>query len=203
MKEISISFILNNMNDENNYEDDIWKICLDEKGKRYKRKDIATALKKLTTLGFLKKNKISSTDKYYTKISYSNPEDYLGFVNDLIFTNESKIKESIKKLENKKIFADISKDINSYKLNKTIKTHFEKLLESFSNMTEISSSILLVKYTTNNTKFKKQLTTCHEEIKETLEFVSKKIIINRKANEIILLKRQFTGRIPNTGYLKL
>ena len=70
-------------------------------------------------------------------------------------------------------------------------------------MTEISSSILLVKDTTNNTKFKKQLTTCHEEIKETLEFVSKKIIINRKANEIILLKRQFTGRIPNTGYLKL
>jgi hypothetical protein len=203
MKEISISFILNNTNDENNYEDDIWKICLDEKGKRYKRKDISTALKKLTVLGFIKKNKISSTDKYYTKISYSNPEDYLGFVNDLIFSNESKIKESIKKLENKKIFADISKDINSYKLNKTIKTHFEKLLDSFSNMTEISSSILLVKDSTNNTKFKKQLTTCYEEIKETLEFVSKKIIIDRKANEIILLKRQFTGRIPNTGHLKL
>mgnify|MGYP003991478555 FL=1 len=40
MKEISITHILNNMNDENNYADDIWKACLDKKGKRYKRKDI-------------------------------------------------------------------------------------------------------------------------------------------------------------------
>ena len=203
MKEISISFILNNMNNENNYEDDIWKTCLDEKGKRYKRKDISTALKKLTVLGFLKKNKISSTDMYYTKISYLNPEDYLGFVNDLIFTNESKIKESLRKLENKKIFVDISKDINSYKINKSTKNHYEKLLDSFSNLSEISSSILLVKDTTSNTKFKKQLTSCNDEIKETLDHIDKKIIENRKANEIILLKRQFTGRIPNSGHLKL
>ena len=203
MKEISISFILNNMNEENNYEDDIWKTCLDEKGKRYKRKDISTALKKLTNLGFLKKNKISSTDKYYNKIHYSNPEDYVGFVNNLIFTNESKIKGSLKKLKDRKVFVDISKDINSYKLSKHTRIYYEKLLESFSNMTEVSSSILLVKETSTNEKFKKQLTVCDKEIKETLEQINQEIMMDRKASEIILLKRQFSGRIPNPGYLKL
>ena len=39
MREIPISLLLKNMSDESNYADDIWKICLDEKGKRYKRKD--------------------------------------------------------------------------------------------------------------------------------------------------------------------
>ena len=68
MKEISITHILNNMNDDNNYADDIWKTCLDKKGKRYKRKNISNSLRKLEQLGFVKKIKISSTDNYYNKL---------------------------------------------------------------------------------------------------------------------------------------
>ena len=127
----------------------------------------------------------------------------MGFVNNLIFTNESKIKGSLKKLKDRKVFVDISKDINSYKLSKHTRIYYEKLLESFSNITEISSSILLVKETSTNEKFKKQLAVCDKEIKETLEQINQEIMMDRKASEIILLKRQFSGRIPNPGYLKL
>ena len=203
MKEILISQLLKNMNEENNYEDDIWKTCLDKKGKRHKRKDISNALKKLQGLGFIKKIKISSTDSYYNKLQYSNPEDYLGFVNDIIFSNESKIKNALRRLENKKIFVDISKNINSYKLAKNTKNDYEKLLESLSNMTEISSAIQLVMDTKISEKVKNQLNICKDEIKETVEQTKQKIIINRKSNEIILLERGFAGRIPNPGYLKL
>ncbi len=203
MKEISISLLLKNINNECNYEDDIWKTCLDEKGKRYKRKDISNSLKKLVVLGFIKKIKISSTDTYYNKTHYSNPEDYVGFVNNIIFSNESKIKESLKRLENKKIFVDISKDINSYKLGKNTKDDYEKLLNAFSNMTELSSSILLVKATSSSEKLKKQLTLCNDEIKETLDLANRKVSAERKSNEIILLERRFAGRIPSAGCLKL
>ena len=57
MKEIRILQLLEIMNKENNYADDIWKACLDKKGKRHKRKDISNSLKKLQWLGFIKKNK--------------------------------------------------------------------------------------------------------------------------------------------------
>ena len=203
MKEIAISSLLKNMSDENNYSDDIWKSCLDKKGKRYQRKDITHSLKKLEILGFIKKNKISSTDVYYNKIQYSNPDDYLGFVNNIIFENESKIKESLKKLEDKKIFVDISKDLISYKLKKISKIHYEQLLNAFSNLTELASSILLVKETSNNEKLKNQLSLCHDEIKETLEKTNDKIIAERKSTERIIIERRFAGRIPSAGCLKL
>ena len=203
MKEISISSLLKNMSDENNYSDDIWKSCLDKKGKRYQRKDITHSLKKLEMLGFIKKNKISSTDVYYNKIHYSNPDDYLGFINNIIFENESKIKESLKKLEDKKIFVDISKDLISYKLKKISKIHYEQLLNAFSNLTELASSILLVKETSNNEKLKNQLSLCHDEIKETLEKTNNKIIAERKSTERIIIERRFAGRIPSAGCLKL
>jgi hypothetical protein len=191
------------MSDENNYSDDIWKSCLDKKGKRYQRKDITHSLKKLEILGFIKKNKISSTDVYYNKIQYSNPDDYLGFINNIIFENESKIKESLKKLEDKKIFVDISKDLISYKLKKISKIHYEQLLDAFSNLTELASSILLVKETSNNEKLKNQLTLCHDEIKKTLEKTNDKIIAERKSTERIIIERRFAGRIPSAGCLKL
>ncbi|MBS1268932.1 MAG: hypothetical protein MAG458_01668 [Nitrosopumilus sp.] len=203
MKEILISHILNNMNNKSNYADDIWKRCLDKKGKRYKRKDINNSLRKLEVLGFIKKIKISSTDTYYNKLQYTNPEDYLGFVNNLIFENESKIKESLKKLENKKIFVDITKDLNSYKLGNNTKKEFDKLLESISNMTEIISSIKLVMKTNIDEKLKNQLDIFCNEINETLEQINQKIIVGRKSNEMVLIQRVFTGRIPNNGYLKL
>jgi hypothetical protein len=203
VKEISISLLLESMADEGNYADDIWKTCLNEKGKRHKRKDISNSLKKLETLGFIKKVRITKTDAYYDKLSYPNPDDYIGFVNNIIFSNESKIKESLKRLESQRIFVDISKDLNSYKLGSRSKIDYEKLLDAFSNMMELSSSILLIKETSNSEKLKKELTVCYTEIKETLEQTNDKIIRDRKSNEIILLERRFTGRIPSKGYLKL
>ncbi len=203
MKEISISLLLKNMTEENNYVDEIWKTCLNEKGKRYKIKDIKNALKKLEVLGFIKKTIISRTDTYYNKNSYSNTDDYIGFINNIIFSNESKIKKSLRKLENKKIFVDISKNLNYYKLGKHSMMDYEKLLDALSNMTELASSIILIKNASSNEKFKDQLTRCCDEIKETSDQTNKKIIKNRKSNEIIILQRQIAGKIPSMGYLKL
>ena len=203
MKEISMSLLLKNMNQENNYEDDLWKTCLDEKGKRYKRKDISNLLKKLEVLGFVKKIRKSGTDIHYNKLSYSNPDDYVGFVNNNMFTNESRIKESLKKLENRKIFVDISKDLNSYKLAKQSKENYEKLSEAFSNLTELTSAIQLVNETSKDERLRKKLKICNSEIKETLEQTNEKIIRDRKSNEIIILQRRFAGRIPNPGFLKI
>jgi hypothetical protein len=203
MKEISISLLLKNIGDENNYADDIWKICLDEKGKRYKRKDIDNSLKKLAVLGFIKKNRISSTDTFYNKLHYQNSDDYVGFINNLIFENESKMKKSLKGLEFKKIFVDITKNLNSFKLKKHSKINYELLLDSYSNLMEILSTILLVKKTSKNEKFTNQLTDCYNEIKSTLDHTKQKIIAERKSSEIIIIERSFSGRIPNEGYLKL
>ncbi|HIE46989.1 MAG: hypothetical protein ABGW49_01010 [Nitrosopumilus sp.] len=203
MKEISISSLLDSMADTGNYADDIWKTCLDEKRKRYKRKDINNSLKKLEILGFIKKNRITNTDEYYDKLSYSNPEDYVGFVNNIMFSNESQIKKALKKLEFKRIFEDISKDLNSYKLGSRSKIDYEKLLDAFSNLMELASSILLVKETSTSEKLKKSLISCYNEIKETLDQTNDELIIGRKSNEIILIERRFAGRIPNKGYLKL
>jgi len=191
------------MADESNYADDIWKNCLDEKGKRYKRKDISNSLKKLIILGFIKKIKISSTDICYNKLHYNNSDDYLGFITNLIFENESKIKKSLKGLEFKKIFVDITKNLNSFKLKKHSKIDYETLLDSYSNLSEIISSILLVKKTSKNEKFTNQLTDYYNEIQETLDHTKQKIIAERKSSEIIIIERSFSGRIPNEGYLKL
>ncbi|MCV0410142.1 hypothetical protein [Nitrosopumilus sp.] len=191
------------MKQENNYEDDLWKTCLDEKGRRYRRKDISNSLKKLAGLGFIKKIRISGTDTYYNKMPYPNSDDYVGFVNNIMFSNESKIKESLKKLESKKIFVDISKDLNSYKLANQSKANYEKLLEAFSNLTELASAIQLVKDTSTDEGLKKKLKICHLEIMETLNETSEKIIRDRKSNEMIVLQRRFSGRIPNPGFLKL
>ena len=203
MKEISISLLLKTLTEDNNYADDIWKTCLNEKGKRYQIKDIKIALKKLEVLGFIKKITLSRTDTYYNKESYSNPDDYVGFVNNIMFGNESRIKESLKKLENKKIFVDISKDLNSYKLGQRTKLNFEKLLDAFSDMMELLSSITMVKNASNNEKFKNELTRCCDEIKETLDHSDKKILRDRKSNEMIILQRHLSGRIPSMGCLKL
>ena len=203
MKEISISLLLKNMIDKSNYTDDIWKKCLDEKGKRYKRKDIHNSLKKLVILGFIKKIRISSTDTFYNKIHYPNSDDYIGFINNIIFENESKIKKSLKGLENKKIFVDITKDLTSYKLKKHSKIDYEILLDSYSNLMELTSSILLVKQTSKNVKFTNQLMNCHNEIKDTIDLIKEKIVAERKSTEMIILERRFAGRIPNEGYLKL
>ncbi|MDH5569260.1 MAG: hypothetical protein OEX98_05675 [Nitrosopumilus sp.] len=202
MKEISMSLLLKNMNQENNYEDDLWKKCLDKKGKRYRRKDISKSLKKLEALGFVK-IKGSGTDIHYNKLSYPNPDDYVGFVNNNMFANESRIRESLKKLENRKIFVDISKDLSSYKLSKQSKENYEKLSESFLNLTELASAIQLASEISKDEMLRKKLEICNSEIKETLDQTNEKIIRDRKTNEIIILQRRFAGRIPSPGFLKL
>jgi hypothetical protein len=121
-----------------------------------------------------------------------------------MFSNESQIKKALKKLESKRVFEDISKDLNSYKLGSRSKIDYEKLLHAFSDLMELASSILLVKETsTTSEKLKKSLTVCYNEIKETLDQTNNTLIIGRKSNEIILIERRFAGRIPNKGYLKL
>ena len=203
MKEINIDLLLKNMSDENIYVDDIWKTCLNAKGKRYNVKDIVKALKKLEILGLIKKNKNSKKDTYYNKITYSNPEDYIGFVNNIIFENESKIKKGLKRLENRRIFVDISIDLQSYKMEKRTKEDYENISDARLNMIELVSSINLVKKTSKNRKFKDQITECNEEINKTLEQTNNIIMNGRKSNEIILLQRHFVGGIPSQGYLKL
>jgi fructoselysine-6-P-deglycase FrlB-like protein len=80
---------------------------------------------------------------------------------------------------------------------------YETLLDSYSNLSEIISSILLVKKTSKNEKFTNQLTDYYNEIQETLDHTKQKIIAERKSSEIIIIERSFSGRIPNEGYLKL
>ncbi len=203
MKEISIDLILKNISNENNYIDDIWRTCLNVKGKRYNVKDIVKALKKLEILGLIKKIRSSNSDTYYNKVTYSNPEDYIGFVNNIMFENESKIKKALKKLENRRIFVDISIDLKAYKLEKKTKEDYEKILEARLNMVELASSIELVKKTSKNKKFRDQIIECNDEIKKTLEHTNNIIVKGRKSNEVILLQRYFVGGIPSRGYLKL
>ena len=203
MKEISIERILESMNEEKNYADSIWRTCLNEKRKRYKMKEIVNSLKKLEALGFVKKNKISKDETHYSKISYSNSEDYIGFVNNVMFSNESKIKETLRKLENKKIFVDISKDLSSYKLGNKIKIDYNEFLNAFSSMMDLASSVQLIIRSSNSEKLKNQLNQVCQEIKAISEQTNHKISKDRKSNEIILLQRHFAGRIPVPGHLKL
>lgn len=191
------------MSDENNYADSIWKTCLNTKGKRYNVKDIVKALKKLEVLGLIKKIKNSKTDAYYNKVTYSNPEDYIGFVNNVMFENESKIKKALKKLENRRIFVDISIDLKSYKMEKKTKEDYEKILEARLSMVELASSIELVRKISKNKKFRDQIAECNIEIGKTLDQTNDIIVKGRKSNEIILLQRLFVGGIPNQGCLKL
>ena len=77
----------------------------------------------------------------------------------LYFTfNESKINGALKKLENRNIFVDISKNLNSFKLNKFVKNDYESLLEGMSGMFELSSSILWTKENSDDSRLKKELT---------------------------------------------
>jgi hypothetical protein len=70
-------------------------------------------------------------------------------------------------------------------------------------LTELASAIQLVRDTSTDDGLKKKLKTCYLEIKEVLEETNEKIIRDRKSNEIIVLQRRFSGRIPNPGFLKL
>jgi len=201
MQVISIEYILRCMPNEKNYFDNIWKMCLNEDKKRYNRIKFSNTLKKMEELGHIKKHGHKS-DVYYEKLHHITMEDNIGFINNMIFTYESKINKASKNLKNKKIFVDISKNLNSYKLNKFVKTDYEILLEGMSGMFELASSIIWTKEKSDDSKLKKELTDCFTQIKKFLEDANQKLLKDKKTNEIILLQRDFGNKIPKPGYLR-
>lgn len=202
MQMISINDILNCMSKEKNYFGDMWETCVDAHKKRYNRSKFRTALEKMENLGYIKKHG-HKNDAYYEKIPFQSFEDTIGSINNLIFTYESKINNALKKLENRNIFVDISKNLNSFKLNKFAKTDYESMLEGMSGMFELSSSILWTRDNSQDGKLKKELTNCFTQIKLFLDETNEKLIRFKKTNEIILLQRDFASKIPKLGYLKL
>jgi hypothetical protein len=190
------------MSEEKNYFGDVWEKCVDDHKKRYNRVKFRNVLQKMENLGYIKKHG-HKNDAYYKKIPPQSFEDTIGFINNLIFTYESKINNALKKLENRNIFVDISKNLNSFKLNKFTKNDYESLLEGMSGMFELSSSILRIKENSGDGKLKKELANCFTQIKSFLNETNEKLIKFKKTNEIILLQRDFTSKIPKLGYLKL
>ena len=202
MKDISILSILNSMNGETAYLTDMWENCVDEKRKRYSRSKFSAVLDKMEKLGYLKKQGYKS-EITYTKLNFIDTADHVGFINDLIFTNETVIKKTLKKLDSKKIFIDISKDLNAHKFNKYAVKDYDLLLNSITSMLEISSSILLTVQNSDNSELKKELKSCFNQIREFLDEANETLMKFRGSNERIVLQRILNNRITETGFLKI
>jgi len=201
MKTISINYILECMPSEKNYFGDMWEICLDENKKRFNRSKLKDILKKMEILGHIKKHGYKN-EVYYEKNYHFSLEENIGFVNNLMFTYESKINTALKKIESKKIFLDISKDLNSFKFNKYTKNDYDSLSEGMLKMFELASSILWTSENTDDNELKKELKNCFTQINEFLDETNQKLLEGRKTNERILLQRNFTNKIPKAGFLK-
>ena len=202
MKDISINSILDSMNGDTAYLTDMWENCLDEKRKRYARNKFSTVLNKMEELGYLKKQGYK-TEITYTKLQFQDTADHIGFINNIIFTNESLITKSLKKLDSKKIFIDISKDLNSQKLNKLILKDYDLLINSITNMLELSSSIMLTIENSDNIELKKELKNAFKQIKEFLDESNDILMKFRGSNERIVLQRILNNRIPKPGCIKI
>ena len=202
MKDISINSILDSMNADTAYLTDMWERCVDEKRKRYARNKFSSVLDKMEELGYLKKQGYKS-EITYTKLQFQDTEDHIGFINNIIFTNESLIKKSLKKLDSKKIFIDISKDLNSQKFNQLILKDYDLFINSITNMVELSSSIMLTIENTDNIELKKELKSSFKEIKEFLDESNEILMKFRGSNERIVLQRILNNRIPKPGCLKI
>ena len=190
------------MNGDTAYLTDMWERCIDEKRKRHARNKFSLVLDKMEKLGYLKKQGYKS-EITYTRLEFTDTTDHIGFVNDIIFTNESLIKKSLKKLDSKKIFIDISKDLNSQKFNKLILKDYDLFIKSITNMLELSSSIMLTIENTENIELKKELKNAFKQIKEFLDESNDILMKFRGSNERIVLPRILNNRIPKPGYLKL
>ena len=201
MQMISIEYILECMDDEKNYLGDLWQTCLNNK-KRFKKSKLKEILKKMESLGHIKKHGYKD-EAYYVKYYHYSLEEHIGFVNNNIFTYESKINSAIKNLENKKIFLDISKDLSSHKFNKYTKSDYESLLTSMTSMFELASSILWTKENSEDKELKKELSKCFKQINEFMEEINRRLLEGRKTQERIVLQREFTGKIPKVGHLKI
>ena len=202
MNDISILSILNSMNGDTAYLTDMWENCVDEKRKRYSRSKFFAVLDKMEKLGYLKKQGYKS-EITYTKLNFIDTADHVGFINDLIFTNETVIKKTLKKLDSKKIFIDISKDLNAHKFNKYAVKDYDLLLNSITSMLEISSSILLTVQNSDNSELKKELKSCFNQIREFLDESNETLMKFRGSNERIVLQRILNNRITETGFLKI
>ncbi len=201
MKMISINYVLECMPLEKNYFDDIWKVCLNENKKRFARSNLKDILKRMEMLGYVKKYG-RKNDIIYEKNYHNTFEDHMGFVNNNVFTYESKINSALRSVKGKKIFSDVSKDLNSYKYNMHAKSDYESLLEGMSRMFEIASSITLTEQESQDGKLKKGLKEIISQITEFMEETNQNILSERKTTERILLQKDFSGRIPKAGFLK-
>ncbi len=201
MKTISINYILECMNDEKNYFGDLWETCLNNK-KRFNRTKLKEILKKMEVLGHIKKHGYKN-DAYYVKNYHYSLEENIGFINNIMFTYESKINLTLKKLENRKIFLDISKNLTSYKFSKYTKTEYETLLTNMTSMFELASSILWSKENSDDTELKKELKNCFKQINEFMNEINQKLLEGRKTQERILLQKDFSNKIPEAGHLKI
>ena len=201
MQMISINYILECMPKEKNYFDDMWKMCLNENKKRFTRTKLKDILKKMEVFGYIKKYGHRS-DIFYEKNYHYSFEENIGFINNLMFTYESKINTALKNIENKKIFLDISKDLNSYKFSKYTKINYGSLLEGMSSMFELASSILLTKEESEDNELKKELKKCFTQINKFMDEANQKLLNERKTSERILLQKDFSSRIPKVGYLR-
>ena len=202
MKDISIFAILDSMNGDIAYMTDMWENCVDEKQKRYTRSKFSDALEVMEELGYLKKYGYKS-ETSYTKLNFIDTADQIGFTNNIIFTNETKIKKALEKLDSKKIFIDISKDLNAHKFNKYILKDYDLFLKSVTSMLEISSCILLSIKNSDNPELKKELKLCLNQIKEFLDETNEILMQYRGSNERIVLQRILNNKIPEPGFLKI
>jgi hypothetical protein len=202
MKDISILSILDSMHGETAYLTDMWETCVDEKRKRYPRSKFYAVLDKMEELGYLKKEGYKS-EITYTQLTFNDTSDHVGFINDLIFTNETLIKKTLKKLDSKKIFIDISKDLNAHKFNKFAIKDYDLFLKSVASMLSISSSILFTIKNTDNAELKKELKLCQSQIKEFLDESNEILMKFRGSNERIVLQRILNNKITEPGFLKI
>ena len=202
MKDISIFSILDSMNGDTAYMTDMWENCVDEKQKRYTRSKFSDALDVMEELGYLKKYGYKS-ETSYTKINFIDTADHIGFINNIIFTNETKIKKSLEKLDSKKIFIDISKDLNAHKFNKYALKDYDLFLKSIISMFGLSSSILFTIENNANSELKKELKLCLKQIKEFLDESNEILMRYRGSNERIVLQRIINNKISEPGFLKI
>jgi hypothetical protein len=202
MKDISISAILDSMNGDTAYMTDMWENCVDEKRKRYTRSKFSDVLDKMEELGYLKKHGYKS-ESSYEKLTFIDTADQIGFINNIIFTHETKIKKILEKLDSKKIFIDISKDLNTHKFNKYVIKDYDLFLKSITSMIELSSSILFTLQNKPVPQLKKELKSCLNQIKEFLDETNEILMKYRGSNERIVLQRILNNKIPEPGFLKI
>ena len=202
MKDISISAVLDSMNGDTAYMTDMWENCVDEKRKRYTRSKFSDALDIMENLGYLKKYGYK-TESSYTKLKFIDTADHIGFINNVIFTNESKINKALVKLDSRKIFIVISKDLNTHKLNKHATKDYELFLDGTQSMLGLSSSILFTIENSSDSELKKELKSCLKQIKSYLDETNGTLMKYRGSNERIVLQRIINNKTPEPGFLKI